>query len=33
MQSAWFGGTVMLLMVIGLAIWIWWAVKSDKKKE
>jgi hypothetical protein len=33
MQSAWFGGTVMLLMLVGLAVWIWWAVKKDKKQE
>jgi hypothetical protein len=31
MQSAWFGGSVMLVMIVGLVVWVWWAMK--KKSE
>jgi hypothetical protein len=31
MQSAWFGGSVMLAMIAGLAIWIWWAMKKNNE--
>jgi hypothetical protein len=32
MQSAWFGGIVMLLMVAGLGIWLWWVMRQNKEK-
>ena len=32
MQSAWFGGIVMLIMVAGLVVWIWWAMRQNKEK-
>ena len=32
MQSAWFGGTIMLLMVVGLGVWIWWMMKKGKEE-
>ena len=32
MQSAWFGGIVMLIMVAGLVVWIWWGMKQNKEK-
>jgi len=30
MQSAWFGGIFMLVLVVGLVVWIWWAMKAKK---
>jgi hypothetical protein len=32
MGSAWFGGIVMLVMVVGLGVWIWWMMRQDKEK-
>ncbi len=32
MQSAWFGGIVMLILVVGLVVWIWWAMRQNKEK-
>jgi hypothetical protein len=31
MQSAWFGGSLMLAMIVGLAIWVWWAMKKNNE--
>jgi hypothetical protein len=32
MQSPWFGGIIMLIMVIGLVVWVWWAMRKNKEK-
>jgi hypothetical protein len=32
MEGPWFGGIIMLLMVVGLGVWIWWAMKQNKKE-
>ena len=32
MESPWLGGIVMLLMVVGLGIWIWWAMRQDREQ-
>jgi hypothetical protein len=32
MQSAWFGGIIMLLLIAGLAVWMWWAMRGNKEK-
>jgi hypothetical protein len=32
MQSAWFGGIIMLAMIAGLAVWMWWAIRQNKEK-
>jgi len=31
MESAWFGGSIMLLIVVGLGVWLWYAMR--KKDE
>ena len=33
MGSAWLGGFIMLLMVVGLVGWIWWAMRKNKGSE
>ena len=33
MQSSWFGGILMLVMVVGLGVWIWWMVRKDKEEK
>jgi hypothetical protein len=32
MEGPWLGGIVMLLMVVGLGVWIWWAMRQDKEQ-
>jgi len=32
MQSPWFGGIIMLVMVVGLGVWIWWMMRQNKEK-
>jgi len=32
MQGPWFGGIIMLVMVVGLGVWIWWAMRKNKEK-
>jgi hypothetical protein len=32
MQSPWFGGIIMLVMVVGLGVWLWWTMRKDKGK-
>jgi cobalamin biosynthesis Mg chelatase CobN len=32
MQSPWFGGIIMLILVVGLVVWLWWAMKQNKEK-
>ncbi len=32
MEGPWLGGMVMLLMVVGLGIWIWWAMRQDREQ-
>jgi high-affinity Fe2+/Pb2+ permease len=32
MQSPWFGGIIMLIMVAGLVVWVWWAMRKNKEK-
>ena len=31
MQSAWFGGIVMIVMIVGLVVWVWWAMRKNKE--
>lgn len=30
MESAWFGGIIMLLVVVGLGVWLWYAMRKDE---
>lgn len=30
MDSPWFGGIVMLIIVVGLGIWLWYAMRKDE---
>jgi hypothetical protein len=32
MQSPWFGGILMLVMVVGLGVWIWSMMRKNKEK-
>lgn len=32
MQSSWFGGIIMLIMVVGLGVWIWKMMREGKEK-
>jgi len=32
MQSPWFGGIIMLLVVVATVVWVWWAIRRDKEK-
>jgi hypothetical protein len=32
MEGPWFGIVIMTLMVVGLGVWIWYAIRSDKKE-
>jgi hypothetical protein len=32
MQSPWFGGILMLVMVVGLGVWIWKMMRNNKEK-
>lgn len=29
MESPWFGGIIMLLIVVGLGVWLWYAMRKD----
>jgi hypothetical protein len=33
MQSPWFGGILMIVMIVGLVAWVWWAMKAKKDDE
>jgi hypothetical protein len=35
MQGPWFGIVIMTLMVVGIGVWVWYAMRADKpgKKE
>jgi hypothetical protein len=30
MDSPWFGGIIMLLIVVGLGVWLWYAMRKDE---
>jgi hypothetical protein len=30
MESPWFGGLIMLAIVVGLGVWLWYAMRKDK---
>jgi hypothetical protein len=30
MESPWFGGIIMLIIVVGLGVWLWYAMRKDK---
>lgn len=30
MESPWFGGIIMLLIVVGLGAWLWYAMRKDE---
>jgi hypothetical protein len=32
MEGPWFGIVIMTLMVVGLGVWIWYTMRSDKKE-
>jgi hypothetical protein len=32
MESSWFGGIIMLAMVVGLGVWIWWMMRQSNEK-
>jgi hypothetical protein len=32
MEGPWFGIVIMTLMVVGLGVWIWWAMKKNKEE-
>jgi hypothetical protein len=32
MQGPWFGIVIMTLMVVGIGVWIWYAMRADKKE-
>jgi uncharacterized membrane protein YqiK len=32
MQSPWFGGIIMIVMVVGLGVWIWWMMRKNNEK-
>jgi hypothetical protein len=32
MESAWFGGIIMLVMVVGLGVWIWRMMRQSNEK-
>jgi hypothetical protein len=33
MEGPWFGIVIMTLMVVGLGVWIWYAMRADKTGE
>jgi len=33
MDSPWFGGIIMLVVVLGSVVWGWWAMKQGKKES
>lgn len=33
MEGSWFGLVIMVLLIGGLGVWIWYAMRSDKNKE
>jgi hypothetical protein len=30
MQGPWFGIVIMVLMIVGIGVWIWYAMRADK---
>jgi cobalamin biosynthesis Mg chelatase CobN len=32
MQSPWFGGIIMLIMLVGLGVWIWKMMRKSKEE-
>jgi hypothetical protein len=30
MESPWFGGIIMLIIVVGLGVWLWYTMRADK---
>jgi hypothetical protein len=32
MEGPWFGIVIMTLMVVGIGVWIWWAMRQKKEK-
>jgi hypothetical protein len=30
MESPWFGGIIMLIIVVGLGVWLWYAMRKDQ---
>jgi hypothetical protein len=32
MEGPWFGIVIMTLMVVGIGVWVWWAMKQNKEK-
>jgi hypothetical protein len=32
MESSWFGGIIMLVMVVGLGVWIWRMMRRTKEQ-
>jgi hypothetical protein len=33
MESPWFGGIIMLLVVAGLGVWLWYAMRKDESDK
>ena len=33
MEGPWFGIVIMTLLVVGLGVWIWYAMRPDKKNK
>ena len=31
MEGPWFGIVIMTLMVVGIGVWIWWAMRQSKE--
>jgi len=32
MQGPWLGIVIMTLMVVGIGVWVWYAMRADKKE-
>lgn len=30
MESPWFGGIIMIVIVVGLVVWVWYAMRKDE---
>jgi hypothetical protein len=33
MQGPWFGIAIMVLMIAGIGVWIWYAMRADKSEK
>jgi hypothetical protein len=33
MQGPWFGIAIMALMIVGIGVWIWYAMRADKNEK